>query len=98
MTARRRPRSSSSVAPGSVVYSAVLAGTLVALVLIAAGLWRVGVGLCGAAFAVGGLARAFLDDDAAGLLRVRRRAFDVAWMLALGVALVVLAIIVPPGV
>lgn len=92
MTAAR-----SQLAAGTVVYFALVIALLVGLVLVALGAWRLGVGLCGLAFVVAASGRAVLGEDAAGLLRVRRRWFDVAWMTFLGVSLALLAVIVPKG-
>lgn len=82
---------------GTLVYLSLLVALLIGVLLIAVGVWRAGVGLCGTSFVVAGVGRALLGEDTAGLLRVRRRWFDAAWMSFLGVSLVVLAVIVPQG-
>ena len=47
---------------------------------------------------LGGAVRAVLPEPRTGLLRVRGRVFDTAWMLFLGSGLVTLAFVVPPGI
>jgi hypothetical protein len=81
---------------GGVVYLVVVAATLTGLALTMAGAWRTGVVWMGASLVVGGGARLLLPERQAGMLRVRRKGPDVAMLLAAGVALVVLAIVVPP--
>jgi len=83
--------------PGTGIYLGLLAALLTGLLLVAVGPWRVGVGLGGVSFVVAGAGRMVLTEDAAGLLRVRRRWFDAAWMMFLGVSLTVLAMVVPKG-
>jgi uncharacterized membrane protein len=58
--------------------------------------FRRGTLLLAAAVILGAWLRALLPSERSGLLRVRSRAFDVATMLVLGVALVVVALAVPP--
>jgi Protein of unknown function (DUF3017) len=80
---------------GGVLYSAVIVAVAIGLALVASGTWRTGVGVCGGALIAAGLGRAAIPERMSGLLRVRRRPADVILTLALGVALVVLAAIVP---
>ncbi len=80
---------------GGTVYIAVVLVVAVGLVLVVAGAWRTGLGWMGAAMLVGALTRAVLSERAAGMLRVRRRWGDVLLLSVAGVALVVLAVIVP---
>ncbi|AXT84088.1 hypothetical protein C6I20_02005 [Aeromicrobium sp. A1-2] len=80
---------------GSQLYLLHLLAVLVGLVLVVAGPWRVGIILIGVAFVVGAVARSFVPISHTGMLRVRGKAFDVFWMTTLGVALVVLAIVIP---
>lgn len=58
--------------------------------------FRRGTLLLAASVILGAWLRALLPSSRSGLLRVRGRAFDVATMLVLGVALVVVALAVPP--
>lgn len=63
--------------------------------LVAVGLWRAGSVVMGCAMLVGAIERAILPDDAAGLLKVRRKSFDVVVMALAGVSVVVFALAVP---
>lgn len=72
------------------------------LVVVAAGLllgvidrWRVGASVLGAAVLLAGVLRLLLPARRAGLLVVRSRRLDVAVLLVLGAALLVLASSVP---
>lgn len=58
--------------------------------------FRRGTLVIAASVILGAWLRALLPAGRCGLLRVRGRAFDVATMLVLGVALVVVALAVPP--
>jgi hypothetical protein len=57
--------------------------------------WRAGVVLFGCGVLTAGVLRLVLSDDRAGLLRVRRRTFDVALLLGMGTAVLALALAVP---
>jgi hypothetical protein len=80
---------------GGLLYGVVAVCVVFGLVLAATGPWRTGVAICGGGLIAAGVGRAAVPDRMAGLLRIRRRAVDVVTMLALGIALVVLAVIVP---
>lgn len=80
---------------GGVLYAAVVVTVVVGLVFVATGPWRTGVGVCGGALVAAGLGRVAIPERMSGLLRVRRRPTDVIIMLAMGIALVVLAAVVP---
>lgn len=80
---------------GGVVYIAVVAMTLVGLGIVAAGPWRTGVSWIGAGLLIAALARLSLSDQGAGMLRVRRKWSDVLMLTVAGIALIVLAVIVP---
>ena len=84
---------------GSQLYLLHLLAVLVGLVLVVVGPWRLGIVVIGGAFIVGALARSVVPIDHTGMLRVRGKAFDVFWTTTLGVALVVLALVIPgqPG-
>jgi hypothetical protein len=58
--------------------------------------FRRGALLVAASVILGAWLRALLPPGRSGLLRVRGRAFDVATMLVLGVALAIVALAVPP--
>ncbi|NLE97685.1 MAG: DUF3017 domain-containing protein [Propionibacterium sp.] len=59
--------------------------------------WRRAPLMVGAAMFVAGMFRLILPREIAGLLVVRRKSFDVAVYLLLAVAIVVVALVVPPG-
>lgn len=80
---------------GGGVYLAVVATVLSGLAVTVAGAWRTGVVWMGVGLFVGGVARLVLPERRAGMLRVRRKASDVAMLLLAGAALVVLAVVVP---
>ena len=80
---------------GSQIYLLQLLGVLIGIVLVVAGHWRVGIVIVGATFLVGAAARSVVPVSHTGMLRVRGKAFDMFWMTTLGVALVVLAIVIP---
>ncbi|HET6625615.1 MAG TPA: DUF3017 domain-containing protein [Nocardioidaceae bacterium] len=84
---------------GGLVYLVVVAMTLTGLVITVAGAWRTGVSWMGAGLLVGAVCRLVLPERRAGMLRVRRRASDVGMLALAGVALLVLAAVVPnqPG-
>ena len=86
---RHRPK------PGTVVVAVEIAVTAMALVIVAFGSWRIGLGLIGGVLVAGSFARTVLPERHAGLLRVRRPTIDVATMTALGVVIFTLAFLLP---
>ena len=80
---------------GGTIYLLVLAAALVGLGIVAAGAWRTGVGWIGAGLLLAALARLVLAEEAAGMLRVRRKWSDVLMLTVAGIALLVLSIVVP---
>lgn len=84
---------------GSQFYLLQLLAVVSGLALVVAGPWRAGVAVVGGAFVVGAIARSIVPVSHTGMLRVRGKAFDMLWMTLLGVALVVLALVIPdqPG-
>ena len=84
---------------GGVLYFAVVALTTVGLVVVAVSSWRRGVTFIGAGLLFAALARAMLGEYDAGMLRVRRRWFDVLVLVLTGFALIFLAATIPnqPG-
>ncbi len=84
---------------GSQLYLVQLLGVLVGLALVVAGPWRAGVSVIGATFILGALGRSIMPISHTGMLRVRGKIFDMVWMTLLGVALIVLALVIPdqPG-
>jgi len=78
-------------------FLVVCAGVCLGLwVVVGLGRFRRGALLIAASMILGAWLRALLPGARCGLLRVRGRGFDVATMLALGIALVVVALAVPP--
>ncbi|QGN35163.1 DUF3017 domain-containing protein [Microlunatus sp. Gsoil 973] len=95
MEAERRrvpPTTPAEVAPLAVVVGGMLAG----VVVVVLGHWRFGSMIIGVFLTAGGVARLALNDRA-GLLRARNRFFDVIALLGMGIAIIVLAIVVPNG-
>jgi hypothetical protein len=86
----RKPRTR-----GGMVYLAVLLVAAGGIGLVLAGLWRPGTSVLGIAFLVATIGRIVLPDHDAGMLKLRRKAIDVPTLMAIGVALVVLAAVVP---
>ena len=81
---------------GGLIYLIVVAINAVGLLIVALGPWRRGVTLMGAGLLIGAVARAFLRDRDAGMLRVRRsRWVDVLMLGGVGTALIVLANVIP---
>jgi hypothetical protein len=80
---------------GGTIYLMVLAASLVGLGIVAAGAWRTGVGWIGTGLLVAAMARLVLPEEAAGMLRVRRKWSDVLMLTVAGVALLVLSVVVP---
>ncbi|MDL9937181.1 DUF3017 domain-containing protein [Gordonia sp. ABSL1-1] len=67
-----------------VPYLLVLAGVVVAALLVMFDRWRRGSFVFGSAFLVGALLRAVIPTSRAGLLQIRGKLFDVATMAAIG--------------
>jgi hypothetical protein len=84
---------------GGAVYLTVLGLCLAGLIITLFGAWRTGVSWMGTGLILGAGARLTLPEHSAGMLRVRRKGPDVAMLALAGVALIVLAIVVPdqPG-
>jgi predicted phage tail protein len=80
---------------GGAVYLAVVVTALTGLAITVAGAWRTGVVWMGVGLLVGGAARLLIPERRAGMLRVRRKVPDVVMLVLAGVALVVLALVVP---
>ena len=73
----------------------VLGGSLAGMTLVALDHFRLGCLVLGGSVLAAALARLVLPSRRVGLLVVRSRAFDVMVLTTMGVALVVLASIVP---
>jgi hypothetical protein len=81
--------------PLIVVVVGVLAGLVVAW--LGETSWRLGCLVIGGSLVLGAVERLLLPDREAGLLQVRGKAFDVAVLVVTGLAVVALAVVVPPG-
>ncbi len=81
---------------GSQFYLLQLIVVAAGLILVLVGPWRLGLNVIGVAFSAGAVARALVSAEHEGMLQVRSRPFDIFWMATLGVALIVLAAVVPP--
>jgi hypothetical protein len=75
---------------------AVVAVIAVAIILVLSDRWRRGAIVFGAATLLAGAFRLALPAERVGLLAVRSRQFDVAALLAVGTAIVVLAASIDP--
>jgi len=82
---------------GSQFYLLTLLGVFIGLVLVVFGIWRLGLYIVGATFVANALGRLVVPEAHKGMLNVRNRSFDVFWTTTLGVSLLVLAAVVPPG-
>ncbi|MGH3355101.1 MAG: DUF3017 domain-containing protein [Nocardioidaceae bacterium] len=80
---------------GTIAFLACLFLSAIGIVLAAFGSWRQGAGYVGVSLLLACLARFVLPDRMAGLLRVRRKVTDVLLLAALGIGIVVLALLVP---
>jgi hypothetical protein len=80
-------------APFALVFLIELAGVF--SVAVAPQHWLRAVGVLSAGMLVAGGLRLVLSDEQAGLLRVRRRTFDVACFWALGGFAIVVALALP---
>ncbi|CAN5893906.1 hypothetical protein BH20ACT6_BH20ACT6_02310 [soil metagenome] len=84
---------------GSVVVAGTLLVAAAGLAIVALGPWRVGLTVVGASMVLTSLARLLLPERHTGLLHVRHAGSDVVVLTSLGVAMIVLAQLIPdqPG-
>jgi hypothetical protein len=80
---------------GGAVYLLVVAMVLIGLAIAVAGAWRTGVSWMGVGLVLGSFFRLVLPERRAGMLRVRRKSEDVVMLALVGIALMVLAVVVP---
>jgi hypothetical protein len=80
---------------GGLCYLVVLAVSVVGLVIVTQGNWRLGVKWIAASLLAAALARLVLPAPQAGMLAVRRRFVDVLILAAVGVALWFLSVTIP---
>ena len=81
--------------PLVVVVVGVAAG--LAIAIVGDDTWRFGCLVIGASLGVGAVERIALPRSEAGLLQVRSKPFDVAALGLSAAAVILLAIVVPPG-
>lgn len=81
--------------PVLVVVAGVLTGLLISV--FGRDTWRLGGLVIGCSLLVGAVIRIVLPEREAGLLQVRSRGFDSTVLIIGGVAIVALAIAIPPG-
>ncbi|RLV50034.1 DUF3017 domain-containing protein [Nocardioides mangrovicus] len=84
---------------GGLLYFGVLALTVVGLVVVGVSSWRRGITFLGAGLLLSAVARLVLGEYDAGMLRVRRKWFDVLLLALTGAVLIFLAATIPnqPG-
>ncbi|KQY64706.1 MULTISPECIES: DUF3017 domain-containing protein [unclassified Nocardioides] len=84
---------------GGIIYLVALAGALIGVVVAATGSWRSGVSWLALSLLVAAGARLALNDDDAGMLRVRRKGLDATILVVMAVSLLVLVASIPdqPG-
>jgi hypothetical protein len=80
---------------GGLCYLIVLGISVVGLVIVTQGDWRVGVKWIAASLVAAAVARLLLPAPQAGMLAVRRRFVDVALLTVVGVALWILSTSIP---
>jgi Protein of unknown function (DUF3017) len=80
---------------GGIIYLTAVAIMLVGLGVVVTGPWRPGVALVGGSFGLAFVARSVLPDDRAGMLRIRRRSFDLTTMGICCVGMLLLSALVP---
>lgn len=73
----------------------VLGVVTVGLFLVVIGPWRSGTALIGAGLCLGAIERILLPREVVGLLQVRSKVFDVAFLVVSGVGIGILAFAVP---
>lgn len=95
MNRARNPAGSSAEWPLIVVSAGAAVGLL--LLVIGVGGFRPGATVIGLSIGLAALLRAALSEERAGLLAVRARGTDVVLLASLGIAIVVLATVVPPA-
>jgi hypothetical protein len=81
--------------PLLIVVIGVVLGLAVAL--LGTDTWRLGCLIVGSSLGIGAVERLALPAGEAGLLQVRSKVFDIAFLALAGGAIIALAIVVPPG-
>ncbi len=89
------PTTRGGLRPGTVAFLVAVGLVAVGVVLAAFGVWKPTVWLFVAALLLCSLARLVLSDQAAGLLRVRRRSIDVAVCTLLAIGIIAMFLSLP---
>lgn len=80
---------------GGIFYLIVVGIVIAGLVMVALGTWRLGVTVMGLGFGLAFLARLALPDQRAGMLRVRRRWFDLFLLACCSGVMLSMAVLIP---
>ena len=83
---------------GGIIYLIVMAVLLIGLGTVVFGAWRTGIVVMGSSFGLAFVFRAVLPDERAGMLRVRRRFFDLVVLAVCCTGTLVLAAVIPTRV
>lgn len=86
------------VSYGTRLYIVALVCVAAGLTTVAWGYWRRGLVAIGLTMVCIAVVRWLVPEDHTGALKVRARWFDVLWMGGVGLALIGLALVVPPSV
>ena len=86
------------VSYGTRLYIVALAGIATSLVIVGVGHWRRGLIILGLTMLCMAMARWLVPEEHTGALGIRARWFDVLWLGGLGLAVIGLALVVPPPV
>jgi Protein of unknown function (DUF3017) len=86
---RRRTR------PGTLAFLIAVGVALLGIICAAGGLWELGVFLVSGSLLLCAVVRLVLSDQAAGLLRLRRKNVDVATCALLAVGIIVVFVSLP---
>lgn len=80
---------------GGLIYLIVLAVVGIGVLVLAAGAFRIGLGVMGAALGSAAVARLVLSRSEAGMLGLRRKSLDVLLLSSLAAGLIILAVAIP---
>ncbi len=80
---------------GGIFYLVVVGALAVGLVLVGINAWRAGVVVIGLGFGLAFVMRLVLPDNRAGMLRVRRRLFDLATLAMCSGVMLAMAVLIP---
>ena len=80
---------------GGIFYLVVVGMLVGGLVVVWLGAWRGGVVVMGLGFGLAFVMRLVLPDNHAGMLRVRRRLFDLATLAMCSAVMLAMAVLIP---